>query len=144
VTLSDISHYTLTLEHVHINFFRLSLPDLVFVLFCSHCSQNDTTRIVFMYSNEEPKRGNVAPGSLPKPAEALKASRLLYFGQLATTDSSKYDSKTKVIELRNVDVELPSDGESLHWCKMFKLTDITRKHHLIHVGITGLFFISDF
>jgi replication fork clamp-binding protein CrfC len=99
-----------------------------------------------MYSNDEPKRGSVAPGSLPKPAEALKTSRSLYFGQRVIQDPSKYDSKTKVIELRNVDVELPQDGESLHWCKMFKLTDISKKHHLIHVSIKMIikFSINEF
>jgi hypothetical protein len=94
-----------------------------------------------MYSDDEPRRGSVAPGSLPDPAEALKSSRALYFIQRVPQDPIKYDSKTKVLELRNVDVELPQDGESVLWCKMFKLTDITKKNHLIRVSVAKIFLL---
>lgn len=40
----------------------------------------------------------------------------------------------KILDLRNEDAELPDEDNSIYWCKMFKLTDIQRKHHIIRVS----------
>jgi hypothetical protein len=87
-----------------------------------------------MYYDDEPKRGRVVPGSLPNTAEAYKTSRAIYLTQYAPQARLPLNEKAQVLELRNQDVELPLDDSSLHWCKMFKVSDINRKHHMIRVS----------
>ncbi|XP_062559085.1 MOXD1 homolog 2-like [Armigeres subalbatus] len=92
---------------------------------------NDTMRVIYMYHDEEPRGSQYAPGSLPDPAEAFKQARSLFLTQRVNQSPIKLDARMKIMELRNQDVELPSEGGTLHWCKVFKLSDINRKHHLI-------------
>jgi hypothetical protein len=96
--------------------------------------QNDTIRIIYMYYDDEPKRGRVVPGSLPNPAEAFKTSRAVYLTQYASQEPLPLDAKAQILELKNQDVELPQDDNSLHWCKMFKVNEIVNKHHMIRVS----------
>lgn len=86
-----------------------------------------------MYHENEPKRGAVTPGSLPKPLEAYRGYRSLFLTQRVTQDSIRLDLKIRTLELRNQDVELPQNDATLYWCKIFKLTDINKKHHLVKV-----------
>lgn len=92
---------------------------------------NDTMRVIFMYHDEEPHGSQYTPGSLPDPAEAFKQARSLFLTQRVNQSPIKLDARMKIMELRNQDVELPQFTDTLHWCKMFKLSDINRKHHLI-------------
>ncbi|XP_055619095.1 MOXD1 homolog 2-like [Toxorhynchites rutilus septentrionalis] len=92
---------------------------------------NDTMRVIFMYHDEEPHGSSYTPGSLPDPAEAFKQARSLFLTQRVNQSPIKLDARMKIMELRNQDVELPRADNTLHWCKMFKLSDINRKHHLI-------------
>ncbi|XP_053685805.1 MOXD1 homolog 2-like [Sabethes cyaneus] len=92
---------------------------------------NDTMRVIYMYHDEEPHGSSYTPGSLPDPAEAFKQARSLFLTQRVNQAPIKLDARMKIMELRNQDVELPRADNTLHWCKMFKLSDINRKHHLI-------------
>ncbi|XP_055600153.1 MOXD1 homolog 2-like, partial [Uranotaenia lowii] len=92
---------------------------------------NDTMRVIYMYHDEEPHGSSYTPGSLPDPAEAFKQARSLFLTQRVNQTPIKLDARMKIMELRNQDVELPQADHTLHWCKMFKLSDINRKHHLI-------------
>lgn len=91
-------------------------------------------RVIFMYHDEEPHGSSYTPGSLPDPAEAFKQARSLFLTQRVNQAPIKLDARMKIMELRNQDVELPRADNTLHWCKMFKLSDINRKHHLIRVS----------
>lgn len=95
-----------------------------------------------MYHEDEPRRGSVTPGSLPSPSEAFRGYRPLFLTQRVNQESIKMDSRMKILELRNQDVELPLGDDTLHWCKVFKLSDINRKHHLVRVSIFNLFLLA--
>ena len=97
-------------------------------------------RIIFMYHEDEPRRGSLLPGSLPNPMEAFKGARSLFLTQHLNHEAIRTDTKVKELQLRNQDVELPQGDDTLYWCKVFKLTDIDRKHHLIRVS--EFFFFS--
>ncbi|XP_050094650.1 MOXD1 homolog 2-like [Anopheles aquasalis] len=92
---------------------------------------NDTMRVIFMYHEKEPHGAYYTPGSLPDPAEAFKQARSLFLTQRINQTPLKPDPRLKTLELLNQDVNLPQGDGTLHWCKMFKLNDINRKHHLI-------------
>lgn len=120
-------------------------------------------RVIYMYHELEPQRGSVIAGNLPDPVASFRGFRSLFLTQTpkirsaaaaaaATTDDERTtnageedeenDEEVNVtqlpddietLELRNVDVELPLGGDTLYWCKMFKLNDIARKSHVIKV-----------
>ncbi|XP_052873199.1 MOXD1 homolog 2-like [Anopheles cruzii] len=92
---------------------------------------NDTMRVIYMYHDKEPHGAFYTPGSLPDPAEAFKQARSLFLTQRINQAPLKPDARLKTLELLNQDVSLPQGDGTLHWCKMFKLNDINRKHHLI-------------
>lgn len=96
--------------------------------------QNDTMRVIYMYHNKEPHGAFYTPGSLPDPAEAFKQARSLFLTQRINQAPLKPDPRLRTMELLNQDVNLPQGDGTLHWCKMFKLNDINRKHHLIRVS----------
>lgn len=99
--------------------------------------QNDTMRLLYMYHAQDPPHGSVRPGTLPDPARAFRPYRPMVLMQRAQLPmpSPTHDERVRVLELRNEDVELPAGDLPLFWCKMFKLEDINRKHHLIRVRI---------
>lgn len=104
---------------------------------CFFYLQNDTMNIVFVYHEDEPQRGLVVPGSLPNPSDAFKSIRPMFLLQRVIDSPIKLDDSSnsvRVLELRNEDAELPEEDNSIHWCKMFKVTDIQRKHHIIRVS----------
>ncbi|CAD7081233.1 unnamed protein product [Hermetia illucens] len=93
---------------------------------------NDTMRIIYMYHEDEPRHGSVVPGSLPDPLEAYREYRPLFLTEKYRIPPKPFkDERVRILELRNEDVELPRGDDTLFWCKMFKLEDINRKHHLI-------------
>ncbi|EDW95510.2 uncharacterized protein Dyak_GE22605 [Drosophila yakuba] len=94
---------------------------------------NDTMRLLYMYHAQDPPHGSVRPGTLPDPAHAFRPYRPMVLMQRAQLPipSPTHDERVRVLELRNEDVELPAGDLPLFWCKMFKLEDINRKHHLI-------------
>ncbi|EDW70050.1 MOXD1 homolog 2 [Drosophila virilis] len=93
---------------------------------------NDTMRLLYMYHAQDPPHGSVRPGTLPDPARAFRPYRPMVLMQRAQLQlPSPHDERVRVLELRNEDVELPPGDTPLFWCKMFKLEDINRKHHLI-------------
>lgn len=108
-------------------------PSLFFSL-SWYPSQNDTMRVIYMYHEKEPHGAFYTPGSLPDPAEAFKQARSLFLTQRINQTPLKPDPRLKTLELLNQDVNLPQGDGTLHWCKMFKLNDINRKHHLIRVS----------
>lgn len=96
--------------------------------------QNDTIRIIYMYHNRDPKNGAQAIGTLPDPAEAFKDSVPIFLTQRVNQVPIELDSRTRTLELRNKDVEIPMGDDNLRWCKMFKLDQFVRKQHMIRVG----------
>uniref|UniRef100_T1GKL6 DOMON domain-containing protein n=1 Tax=Megaselia scalaris TaxID=36166 RepID=T1GKL6_MEGSC len=100
---------------------------------------NDTMRIIYMYHEGDPRHGSVAPGTLPNPHDAVRPYRSVVLTQKFQPKIQRGDERIRMLELRNEDVELPDGDDTLYWCKMFKLEDINRKHHLIRVSIqTGV------
>ncbi|XP_021710974.1 MOXD1 homolog 2 [Aedes aegypti] len=89
---------------------------------------NDTMRVIFMYSKQKPQKGSLA---LPDPLEAFKGSRSVFLTQRTNQHLLTNEADINILELRNMDVELPESDESLYWCKIFKLDDFHQKHHLI-------------
>ncbi|XP_068142933.1 LOW QUALITY PROTEIN: MOXD1 homolog 2 [Drosophila tropicalis] len=92
---------------------------------------NDTMRLLYMYHAQDPPHGSVRPGTLPDPVRAFRPYRPMVLMQRAQLQLPSHDERVRVLELRNEDVELPGGDAPLFWCKMFKLEDINRKHHLI-------------
>lgn len=105
------------------SFFFLSLLNVSF--------QNDTMRVIFMYSKEKPQKGST---ELPGPLEAFKGSRSVFLTQRTNQQPLANAADVNILELRNEDVELPESDESLYWCKIFKLDDFHQKHHLVRVS----------
>lgn len=98
--------------------------------------QNDTMRVIFMYSSEEPRNGAVARGSLPKPLDAYQGYRSVYLQQRVSHEKFfKFDPKLNILDLKNEDVELPKMDSTLYWCKMFKLSDMPKKQHIVRVSV---------
>ncbi|XP_058831932.1 MOXD1 homolog 2-like [Topomyia yanbarensis] len=92
---------------------------------------NDTIRIIYMYHNRDPKNGAQAIGTLPDPNEAFKDSVPIFLTQRVNQVPIELDSRTRILELRNKDVEIPMGDDNLRWCKMFKLDQFVRKQHMI-------------
>lgn len=88
-----------------------------------------------MYHEGDPRHGSVAPGTLPNPHDAVRPYRSVVLTQKFQPKIQRGDERIRMLELRNEDVELPDGDDTLYWCKMFKLEDINRKHHLIRVRI---------
>ncbi|KAF2903719.1 hypothetical protein ILUMI_02456 [Ignelater luminosus] len=92
---------------------------------------NDTMRIVWAYHKEEPVGGSVGPGSLPQHDVESRGSQSLYLVQRADQDAPSPEETAHVWELRNPAVESPAPGDTLYWCRVFRLPALSRKHHLI-------------
>jgi hypothetical protein len=92
-------------------------------------------RVIFMYWPEEPRNGATLPGTLPKPLEAYRGSKSLFLTQRSSQSTpGKTDENVRTIELKNEDVELPHNDDTLYWCKVFKMNDFEQKHHIIRVS----------
>lgn len=92
---------------------------------------NDTMRILWSFSSSEPSSGAVEPGSLPQHETDTRGSRSLYLVQRADQDAPGPEETAQIWELRNPSVEPPVPGDTLYWCRVFRLPGIMRKHHLI-------------
>lgn len=91
-------------------------------------------RIVWAYHKEEPVGGSVGPGSLPQHDVESRGSQSLYLVQRADQDAPSPEETAHVWELRNPAVESPAPGDTLYWCRVFRLPALSRKHHLIRVS----------
>ncbi|KAB0798512.1 hypothetical protein PPYR_09505 [Photinus pyralis] len=92
---------------------------------------NDTMRIVWAYHRNEPVGGLVGPGSLPQHDVESRGSQSLYLVQRADQDAPGPEETTRTWELRNPSVQSPAPGDTLYWCRVFRLPTLSRKHHLI-------------
>lgn len=74
---------------------------------------------------------------MPNLIEMYKGAQNLLLNQKRKRQSTiKFDAQSmRVLELRNQDVELPQDDDTIYWCKIFKLpVDLKTKHHIIRVS----------
>ncbi|XP_023029153.2 DBH like monooxygenase olf413 [Leptinotarsa decemlineata] len=92
---------------------------------------NDTMRIIWAFHESEPMGGAVAPNSLPQHDMTSRGSQSLYLVQRADQDAPGPEETARIWELRNNAAEPPSPGETIYWCRVFRIPTITRKHHLI-------------
>ncbi|XP_017776388.1 PREDICTED: MOXD1 homolog 2 [Nicrophorus vespilloides] len=92
---------------------------------------NDTMRVVWLYHRSEPVGGAVGPGSLPLHDAESRGTQSLYLVQRADQDAPGPDETAREWELRNPAVEPPAPGDTLYWCRVFRLPSLSRKHHLI-------------
>ncbi|KAJ8916282.1 hypothetical protein NQ315_016423 [Exocentrus adspersus] len=85
--------------------------------------------------------GAVGPKSLPQHDPGSRGSQSLYLVQRADQDGPAPEETARVWELRNPAVEAPAPGETLYWCRVFRIPAISRKHHLIRYeplqGVSG-------
>lgn len=91
-------------------------------------------RIIWAFHDTEPAGGAVGPNSLPQHGVTQRGAQSLYLVQRADQESPSPDETARVWELRNPAVEPPAFGESLYWCRVFRIPTMTRKHHLIRVS----------
>lgn len=99
--------------------------------------QNDTMRVIWSFHKDEPLGGSVGPGSLPKQGGWVsRGTQSLYLIQRADQVLPGPEETTRTWELRNPAVKSPAPGETLYWCKVFRLPALPRKHHLIRVSVT--------
>lgn len=99
-------------------------------------------RVVWSYHGSEPSGGAVGPGSLPAHSHLTRGSQSLYLVQRVDQEAPRPEETARVWELRNRQVQLPSPGDTLYWCRVFRMPDIKNKHHLIRVSTimnTGIF-----
>lgn len=92
-------------------------------------------RVVWAYHKEEPVGGSVGPGSLPQHDAQSHGTQSLYLVQRADQSLPGPEETTRIWELRNPAVKSPAPGETLYWCKVFRLPALPRKHHLIRVSV---------
>ncbi|XP_063706695.1 MOXD1 homolog 2 [Culicoides brevitarsis] len=93
---------------------------------------NNTMKILFMYHNLKPQRGSITPGSLPSPSEAFKHVIPVFLTQRSINSSTIRNQKhLEFMDLKNEDAQLPYLDETVHWCKMFKLSQFSKKNHIV-------------
>lgn len=121
------------------NYFNCTGNLFVFLLYpfiCVLCVylQNNTMKILFMYHNSKPQRGSITPGSLPSPSEAFKHVIPVFLTQRSINSSTlRNQQHLDFIDLKNEDAQLPYLDETVHWCKMFKLSQFSKKNHIVRV-----------
>lgn len=102
---------------------------------------NDTMRIVWAYDKDEPVGGAVGPNSLPQHLNSNRGTQSLYLVQRADQETPRPEETARVWELKNPSVEPPAIGDTLYWCRVFRIPSVSRKHHLIRYeplsGING-------
>lgn len=91
-------------------------------------------RVIWAYDKYEPVGGSVGPKSLPQHDTSSRGSQSLYLVQRADQNAPTPEETARVWELRNPSVEPPALGETLYWCKVFRIPSLNRKHHLIRVS----------
>ncbi|XP_043671709.1 MOXD1 homolog 2 [Vespula pensylvanica] len=93
---------------------------------------NDTMQVVWQYHAKEP--ASVA-GVLPGHG-AVRGSRPLYLVQRDTqpkrsSHNQESEPVLKTWDVLNQQVILPRDKDSLLWCRVIKMPNINRKHHVV-------------
>lgn len=93
-------------------------------------------RIIYMYHHDDPEHGSVVPGSLPNPQLAFQGYVPLTLTQRPHDEQRNQDPSRYVqtLEIRNQDVKLPQDDDTLYWCNVFEMQQFRQKQHLIKVG----------
>ena len=85
---------------------------------------NDTFRVIWAYSDEEPSNGD-----LPEWSQLTRAGgRLLHLFQGQDATAQEPNIKRWVVTPNHVTL---SEEETLYWCTMVKLPLMTEKHHMI-------------
>ncbi|XP_031841330.1 DBH like monooxygenase olf413 [Nomia melanderi] len=93
---------------------------------------NDTMQVVWQYHVEEPVS---AAGVLPAHG-AVRGSRPLYLVQRDSQPrpsprNQEVEQPLQTWDILNQQVHLPMDKDTLHWCRVLKMPNIHRKHHVV-------------
>ncbi|XP_023290728.1 MOXD1 homolog 2 [Orussus abietinus] len=93
---------------------------------------NDTMQVVWQYHAEEPVS---AAGVLPAHG-AVRGSRPLYLVQRGvqpkrTSRNQGLEPPLQVWDVLNQQVHLPMEQDTLLWCRVLKMPNIHRKHHVV-------------
>lgn len=91
-------------------------------------------RLIYLYHPDEPLRGSIAPGTLPRQDLATHGVVALQLRQ-RHVDGARRSESVRSLELRNSDVPVPMVGKSLKWCRFFEMSDFNQKHHMIKVSL---------
>ncbi|XP_034251618.1 MOXD1 homolog 2 [Thrips palmi] len=86
---------------------------------------NDTVRMLYAYHDRDP----VGSEPLPYHGSQRGARSVFLLERVPREDALPRDTLTW--DLRNPAVPLPNTEDTLYWCKIFKLPDLRRKHHMI-------------
>jgi hypothetical protein len=92
-------------------------------------SQNDTMKIVYMYHDDEPKRGSLLHGSLPDPELALKPIKSLLLLQRPKFEKieKKNDEATEMFDVKIKNVSLTTSNITKA-CSVVRVPQKTRGH----------------
>ncbi|XP_017756157.1 PREDICTED: MOXD1 homolog 2-like [Eufriesea mexicana] len=93
---------------------------------------NDTMQVVWQYHVEEPVS---AAGVLPDH-DAVRGSRPLYLVQRdaqprPSSRNEEAGSPLQTWDILNQQVHLPTEHDTLHWCRILRMPNIDRKHHVV-------------
>ncbi|XP_076643114.1 DBH like monooxygenase olf413 [Halictus rubicundus] len=93
---------------------------------------NDTMQVVWQYHKEEPAS---AAGVLPANG-AVRGSRPLYLVQRdsqprPSSRNQEAEQSLQTWDILNKQVRLPMDKDTLHSCRIVKMPNIHRKHHVV-------------
>ncbi|XP_071438873.1 MOXD1 homolog 2 [Hetaerina americana] len=88
---------------------------------------NDTMRVIYAYHDEDPVDGS----GLLYHGSSRRGSRSLYLVERVNQDSLLHTEGLRHWDLRNPSVLLPATEDTLYWCKIFKLPEIKRRHHMV-------------
>lgn len=73
-------------------------------------------------------------GSIQNVSRMHRGSRAMFLKNANRFEEIPEPSEDiKVMELMNIDVELPPYDDTLYWCRVFRVNDFTEKSHLIKV-----------
>ncbi|CAL4059444.1 unnamed protein product, partial [Meganyctiphanes norvegica] len=87
----------------------------------------DTVRVIWAYDEEDPSGDG--EGALPRHAH--RGTRSLYLREPRPTTALLRGANVVNWDIRSPKVALPGDMHTLYWCKLYKIPDIDRKHHVI-------------
>lgn len=90
-------------------------------------------RLVYMYHPDEPLRGSITPGSLPRQDLVTQGVVALQLRQ-RHVEAAHRPETVRSLELRNSDVKVPAVGKSMKWCRFFEMSHFGQKHHMIKVS----------
>lgn len=88
---------------------------------------NDTVRMLYAYHD----RDLTGSGSEPLPYHGSQRGSRSVFLLERVPKEDPLPRDTLVWDLRNPQVQLPNTEDTLYWCKIFKLPELRRKHHMV-------------